>query len=237
MNTTIQPIPELDNRSADQKEQIHNWLAELGIRGTIEKLHDEWGIDVTYNKLQRYRKRLLQKEQLAEHLEHEITMPEFLNLMNGRPVAYDQAGLALIQKRAFELAHQPKISASTLATLQRIFNYKTARADAERRLAQTDRRNDLTEQNLKLRREQFEDLRQHRAQIRASSQSKTKDSDLTKRADHLGPVATNWKEVGERVCKLFGITPEEEARRAELHKTWKDPYARPGIPEEINPVD
>ena len=57
------------------------------------------------------------------------------------------------------------------------------------------------------------------------------------RSDHLGPIATDWKGVGERVCKLFGITPEEEARRAELHKTWKDPHARPGIPEEINPVD
>ena len=56
-------------------------------------------------------------------------------------------------------------------------------------------------------------------------------------SDHLGPIATDWKALGERVCKQFGITPEEEARRAELHKTWKNPHARPGIPEEINPID
>src|SRR5687768_17224355 len=128
MNTTLQPIPELDYRSESQKEQIHDWLAELGIRGTIEKLRDEWGLPVTYNKLQRYRKRVLQKDQLAEHLEHEIAMPEYLAMLNGRPVPYDEAGLALIQKRAFELAHEPKITPAKLATLQRIFNYKTIRA-------------------------------------------------------------------------------------------------------------
>jgi hypothetical protein len=242
MNTTLQPIPELDYRSADQKEQIHNWLAELGIRETIKKLHDEWGIDVTYNKLQRYRKRLREKEQLAEHLEHEITMPEYLNLMNGRPVPYDQAGLELIQKRAFELAHQPKISASTLCTLQRVLNYKTARtlterrearadqrlALAEKRLAQTDRRIDLAEKALALRREESEHRR---------ANPKTKDSNLEKKGDQYGPVATNWEEVGERARKIFGISEEESARRAELHKTWKNPHARPGIPEEINPVD
>jgi hypothetical protein len=245
MNTTLQPIPELDNRTSDQKEQIHNWLAELGIRETIKKLHDEWGIDVTYNKLQRYRKRHLQKEQLAEHLEHQITMPEYLNLMNGRPVPYDQAGLELIQKRAFELAHQPKISAATLSTLQRVLNYKTARALterrearadqrlalAEKRLAQNDRRIDLAEKALALRREESEHRRNNQ-----NSKLTTKNSKLADHADQYGPVATNWEEVGQRVCKIFGISPEEEKRRAELHKTWKNPHARPGIPEEINPV-
>jgi hypothetical protein len=75
----------------------------------------------------------------------------------------------------------------------------------------------------------------------AASNSKLKIKNSTlgpdgRPGDHLGPIATNWKEVGQRVCKLFGITPEEEARRAELHKTWVDPNIRPGIPEEINPV-
>ena len=64
-----------------------------------------------------------------------------------------------------------------------------------------------------------------------------KNSESAKQPDQYGPVATNWEEVGQRVCKIFGISPEEEKRRAELHKTWKDPHARPGIPEEINPID
>jgi hypothetical protein len=179
-------------------------------------------------------------------------MPEYLNLMNGRPVPYDQAGLELIQKRAFELAHQPKISASTLSTLQRVLNYKTARALterrearadqrlalAEKRLAQNDRRIDLAEKALALRREESEHRRAsspsplggERAGVRGASSNDP-------RADAYGPVATNWEEVGQRVCKIFGISPEEEKRRAELHKTWKNPHARPGIPEEINPVD
>ena len=49
--------------------------------------------------------------------------------------------------------------------------------------------------------------------------------------DHLGPYATNWDEVGDRVCKQFGITREELIRRAELRRTWKNPNARPPHPE------
>ena len=41
--------------------------------------------------------------------------------------------------------------------------------------------------------------------------------------DALGPLARNWAEVGDRVCKQFGITREELIRRAELRRTWKNP--------------
>jgi hypothetical protein len=79
--------------------------------------------------------------------------------------------------------------------------------------------------------------RQHRARIALSSKIKTKNSESEKQADHLGPYASDLEGIRERVRKHFGITPEESARRAALRKAWKDPHARPGIPEEINPIE
>jgi hypothetical protein len=218
MNTTIQPIPELDYRSESQKDQINDWLSELGIRKTLEKLRDEWGLTVTYNKLQRYRKRLLEKDQLTEHLEHEIAMPEYLALLNGHPVSYDQAGLELIQKRAFELLHEPKISPARLATLQRIFHYKTARTDIEHRRQLDERNTKVREDALALRREES-------ARRAASAKSKTetsKASDTAEQSDHLGPLARNWEDVSARARKHFGITLEESQRRAALRKIWRE---------------
>jgi hypothetical protein len=108
-------------------------------------------------------------------------------------------------------------------------------ARADKRLDFSGKRLRLSMKSLALRR------KQHRERMKLARERMEKDpqgasNGSAKKADHLGPIATDWKGVGERVCKLFGITPEEEARRAELHKTWKDPHARPGIPEEINPI-
>ena len=109
-------------------------------------------------------------------------------------------------------------------------------ARAEKRLEFCGKRLRLSIKSMAFRRKQHRDrMTLAREKIESDSQRATNPS--ARKSDHLGPIATDWKGVGERVCKLFGITPEEEARRAELHKTWKDPHARPGIPEEINPVD
>ena len=180
---------------------------------------------------------MLEKQQLAEHLEHEIAMPEYLALLNARPVPYDEAGLALIQKRAYELALEPNISAAKLATLQRIFNYKNARADIEHKKQIAERNTTVREKSLALREQESARRASSPSPLQAERAAVSGSSDSRPQSDHLGPIATDWKALGQRVCKQFGITPEEEARRAELHKTWKNPHARPGIPEEINPID
>src|SRR3954470_16084911 len=104
MNSQLKPIPELDNLADEQKDQLHAWLSDLGYQKTMEKLKAEWQIDITYNKLYRYYRRVLQKSDFDDILEDEIAMPDFLALQNGHPVPYDKAGIARIQKRAFDLA-------------------------------------------------------------------------------------------------------------------------------------
>ena len=226
MNTTLQPIPELDNLPEDKLDQLHAWLEKLSIRKTMARLKDEWSLSITYNKLCRYRARHFTVSQLSEHQDHALAMPEYLALLNGQPVPYDQAGLALVQKRAFDLAHAPNISVAKLATLQRVFHYHTARADAERRLAQadqrikqTDRRNDLAESALKLREQELADRRA----ARAKANSKTVNSD-SEQSDDLGPFARDWDEIGERARIAFDVSKEEWARRQALHETYVDPY-------------
>ncbi|MGZ8938259.1 MAG: hypothetical protein ACXW32_03510, partial [Limisphaerales bacterium] len=114
---------------------------------------------------------------------------------------------------------------------------------ADKRLDFSGKRLRISMKSLALRRRQHRERmvlareRMAMARERTENGSRNSTNGSAKKADHLGPIATDWKGVGERVCKLFGITPEEEARRAELHKTWKDPHARPGIPEEINPIN
>src|SRR5687767_13969524 len=169
MNTKLQPITDFDALTDDQRDQLHNWLEEgIATRTVMTKLKDEFGFDVTYNKLYRYGKRLLQSRLLVDTADHNDTAQNirtFLDILNGNPVPYDEAGLALIQKRAFEAACAPKLRISQLATLQRVFHYKTARAECARRAAQTDRRNDLAERSLQLRHE-IHTFRKHRHHVR-----------------------------------------------------------------------
>jgi hypothetical protein len=109
-------------------------------------------------------------------------------------------------------------------------------ARAAQRLEFSGKRLRLSVKSLAFRRRQHRD-RMALARERSENDSWRATKGSAKNSDHLGPFATDWKGVGERVCKQFGITPEEAARRAELHKTWKQPHTRPGVPEEINPID
>ena len=234
MNTTLQPIDELENLSEDQRDQLRDWLTELSIRKTMSKLRDEWSIIITYNKLQRYRQRLLAKDQVSEHLDHKMAMTEFLNLLNGNPVPYDEAGLALIQKRAFEAACAPKIAVSSLATLQRIFNYKNARSDIEFRKKIAERNTAVREAKLALDRarspsplggdhnSRSERLVEGNTLVAGSGSHwagvRGVPASDSVPCDHLGPLARNWEDVRRRAQIKFGITPEESARRAELRR-------------------
>ena len=163
MNSKLQPITNFDALTDSQRDQLHNWLDEgVATRNIMTKLKDEFGFVITYNKLYRYGKRLLQSRLLVDTADHNDTAQNirtYLDMLNGNPVPYDEAGLALIQKRAFEAACAPKLRSSQLATLQRVFHYKTARAECARRA-------ELNEQSAQIRaeRQQITRAREARAQ-------------------------------------------------------------------------
>jgi hypothetical protein len=219
--------------SEDQLAELHAWLDDPALSYKIirAKLFDLHGITISDATLCRYNERRELADRVVNHEDSAKNIRAFLAVQNAQPIPYEEAGLALIPQRAFELACASKINASTLAALQRVFHYKTALAhterrlvqndqriaQADRRLLQNDKRNEIAEATLQLKREESarrasspSPLQGERAGVRGSS-------------DHLGPFARNWDEVGDRVCKQFGITREELIRRAELRRTWKNP--------------
>jgi len=156
MNTKLKPIPELDNLPDEKRDLLHDWIEHLGYRKTLEKLQSEWQLAVTYNKLFRYYHRHLKKSAIGSLLEDQLSMSDFLAILNGEPVPYDQTGIELIMKRAFDTACARDINPSTLATLLRVFHYKTNREWNQRRLAQTDERIEISDRLAKVREQELE---------------------------------------------------------------------------------
>ncbi len=234
----------LETLTDEQRDQLYDWLLEMPVSKVAEKIAqpapEGFGLKTHITTLRRFKHRRW-AEQAADQLE--AARLAAANSNHGDDAILDTAIGSTLKRQLFERASAPDATSVDLALLARyVQRNDKLKLDIERvqiareRLAQNNRRLDLLdraqqvrEKTLDLRREEFE-------HHRANSQPKTKNGDLEKKADQYGPVATNWDEVGERVRKIFGISEEESARRKELHKTWKDPHARPGIPEEINPI-
>jgi hypothetical protein len=134
--------------------------------------------------------------------------------------------LEILEQQAFDLAaaFHRDADAEDLTSLKQIWGM----IHQAKNTAIRERHAKVQEQKCDLRREELA-LKREKAQ--------SKNDQRQKNSDHVGPFATDWKGVGDRVCKQFNISPEEAARRAELHKNWKQPHTRPGVPEEINPID
>jgi hypothetical protein len=126
-------------------DQINIWLNDISLSDVRAKILSHHGIEISEPTLSRYNKRRHLAEQLLEHEADAETVQHCLDLLNGKPIPYDQAGLALVEKRAFELAADPNITPAQLATLQRILSYKQRCADTQRRLAQNDQRIAISE--------------------------------------------------------------------------------------------
>jgi hypothetical protein len=233
--------------SSEQLDQLYDWLLEMPVPKVVEKIAQPapygFGVQTYITTLQRFKTKRY-AELAADQLEAAKIAADASN--NGENDAIlDTAIATTLKRQLFARASAPDATNQDLALLARyVQRNEKLKLDIQRvqiareRLAQNNRRLDLheraqqvREKTLELRREELEHRRT------AASQRSTLNSQHAKQADQYGPVATNWEEVGQRVCKIFGISPEEEKRRAELHKTWKNPHARPGIPEEINPVD
>jgi hypothetical protein len=215
--------------SDEQLAELHDWLDDgVTYKDIRQKLLEGHGIKVSDATLSRYSQRRELAEQTVDHSDSAKNIRTFLALQNGEPVPYDEAGLALVQKRAFDAACARKVPVSTLAALQRIFHYKTARAEAERRFKQADQRIALSERAVVVREGELE-LRR--------VEKKTKPAAMeNEEEDELGPVATNWDEVGERARKAFNISPEESARRAALRRAREQTPIDPLTGQRIQPA-
>jgi hypothetical protein len=221
----------LQSLTNDQLVEVHEWLDDPSSTYKIirQKLADLHRIKISDATLSRYNERRVLAEETIDHADSAQNIRAFIAIQNAEPVAYDTAGLALIQKRAFNAACAPRITVPNLASLQRIFNYNAVRGDIEHRKQIAERKTAVAEGLLALQREKLT-----AAASFQNSKLNTKNSKLSSQGDELGPYATNWDEVGHRVCKQFGFSHEELLRRAQLRRTWKNPNdhlnAQPSTP-------
>src|SRR5262245_8785199 len=192
MNTQLKPIPELDNLPEARRDQLHDWLDTLGYIKTIAKLKQEWGLEITYNKLYRYYQRILQKAELDLVLEDELSVPQYLDLLNGRSIPYDKAGIQRIMHRAYHLIAEHGHSPTKLATLLRVLHYNKSCEWTDKRIAISDRLAKVREAQLALKTPRF------------TPANPNPNPDC----DDLGPVATTVEQLRARVRKKFPRTPD-----------------------------
>ena len=239
----------LDTLTDEQKDQLYDWLQQMPVPQVALKLAqpapEGFGIKTHNTTLQRYKER-----RWAEEAADQMEAAKIAGARSADDATLDTAIASTLKRHLFARASAPDATTADLALLARfVHRNEKLKLDIQRvqisreRVAQNNRRLDILERDTVVR-EQTLALRREESARRASSPSPlqgeragVRGDSVRGASDHLGPIATDWKALGERVCKQFGITPEEEARRAELHKTWKNPHARPGIPEEINPID
>src|SRR6266545_8061934 len=180
----------------DQLAEINDWLVNFTYQQIRQKLLDTFQIKISNSTLCRYQQNRDFSRHLIDREEDGPRLHEFLAILNGQPVPYDQTGIALIQKRAFDLACAPNVNAAKLNTLLRIFHYQKNCDWTERRLAQKDQRIEISERCAKIKEAQ-------RADRRASVQKQPATPTPTPIPGHV-PIPTNYDEIRARVRQKFG---------------------------------
>jgi hypothetical protein len=222
----------LDTLTEDQKDQLYDWLLEMPVAKVALKLAqpapEGFGIKTHNTTLKRFKDR-----RWAEEAEAQIEAAKIASARSTDDATLDAAIASTLKRHLFARASSPDATTADLALLARfVHRNEKLKLEVERvqisreRLAQNNRRLDLVDRSVKVREETLAFRREESARRAAHSDNsklKIKNSELAEQSDHLGPLATNWDEVGDRVCKHFGITRAELIRRAELRRTWKNP--------------
>lgn len=137
MHRKLKPIRDLDPLTPAERDQLWTDLDNgLAFTTAVRLLGAEHFLSIKRHKLVTWWHREKQRREINTQIPpgFHITAEDLLALMNGDTVAYNPVGIALLQKRAFDLACAPEISATILASLLRIFHYPKALEFTQRRL-------------------------------------------------------------------------------------------------------
>ena len=236
----------LESLTEEQRDQLYDWLMEMPIPKVAEKIArpapEGFGIPVHITTLQRFKNR-----RWAEHTADQLEdAAQLADATTGHDATLDNGIASALKRHFFQTASAPDATDAQLSMVARWFHrnekhkldvqrVQIARerlAQGDQRILQNNRRLDLLERTVKVREET---LALRREQLAAKAES-NEESANERRGDELGPFARNLSEVGERVRKHLGITPEESARRRELRKTWVQPHPQKHQPKDTNPL-
>jgi hypothetical protein len=146
----FEPLPEFAGLAPERLEVIHDYIRHHTYEESIEFLHKELGVEISQNRLYRYRSRLDLAIQLEIAYDNAPAIENLLALLAGKPVDIDSAGLQVIKQRALALSARPDAAASVLMNLFRIFTWDHRKNVAEHRMHSIDRREKCRERVTKV---------------------------------------------------------------------------------------
>ena len=186
-STPFEPLPEFAALSPDQIEYIHDYLRHATYEQSISFLRQDFGIEISLNRLYRYRSRLDLAEQLQITSDNSPAIENLLALLAGRSVDIDAAGLHAIKQRALSLASRPDTAPSVLMNLFRIFTWEHRKTVDQHRMKCADRREKCRERMTKV------------AELRHKL--------AVKNFKKLNPKEISMREQEEALINLFGDFP------------------------------
>ena len=237
--------------------QVAVWLdaetyEQVLVRVRKPRSEGGFGLDLSRSPLERLYAKKKEIDKINQRIAsgQKLTLAEYDNITEGEKVPNTRVHNAIMEY-ALDQAENEELKPTQLLALQRVADFPERAAIREERL-ELDRlklehkidmdqhRKHIASERLELAkrsqalREQQHEYRQKRDEKRDAQRS-AKPADATnlsttRKEDHLGPLAIDWKDVGKRVQKMFNISDEEAARRRELYKTWKRPPIDDPIP-------
>lgn len=126
---------DFDRLSPADLQRVHDSLLNSTYHKTIAFLRDQFGVVITYGRLQRYYQRWQETQLIKAQSGVTIGVNELISLQNGAALPIPALAHHLIQKAACIQAAQPNQTPARLLSLQRIashdFNQKMAREKSE----------------------------------------------------------------------------------------------------------
>lgn len=127
--------------TAERLERVHEIIRRKTYEEAQEELREMLGCKISTSRLRRYREKIDLAEALEILAKDTVPAVDRLNdLLAGREVDIDPAGMLVIKDRALRLAASPKTSPTLLKDLFRIFAYEDRRKDNAHRREMAERR-------------------------------------------------------------------------------------------------
>jgi hypothetical protein len=193
------PTSILESLTDEQKDQLYDWLTEMPVPDVVEKLAlpapEGFGIKTHNTTLQRFKRRRF-VEQTADQIEAAAALS---GATAGHEDTLDNGIAAGLKRHLFQRASAPDATDAQVALLARwVHRNEKLKLDVQR--VQMSREKFAHKKEMDAFRKQIAEQRLELEKRRlALAEKKATANASNPNADHLGPYATNWDDVSERL--------------------------------------
>jgi hypothetical protein len=150
------PLPRIDALSDGQRQQLVDWLSTFTLDQCVELVKEKFGSEICRSTLNRFRKRCEHTAYLDTSPDSARARAEIINAASSGKPNFSQATVDLLEKEAFELAHDTR-DPEAVRALKDLFGLvlKYENTSVRKRMAT------VQEGKLKLRQQQFDIANNH----------------------------------------------------------------------------